>query len=204
MRTLIKALAATVAGLAVLAAIAISVMTKGPDLTAYEAYRDPKLISLPAQPMLVLEHVGDPNQVGSTVFNELFSIYYRLDEVPRGAPPAPRARWAVSPEAPKDRWRGLYAMPVSEAVKTVPAPGRLETWTYGDVAQVLYEGPYSQEQRAIENLHAFIERSGYQIAGDHEEEYLRGPGMFGPGDPAHYLTLIRYPVTKKEPLAPQM
>lgn len=203
MRTLLKVLAAIGAGLAALAAIAIYVMTKGPDLTAYETYREPKLITLPAQPMLVLERIGDPNQVGPTVFKELFSIYYEVEEVPRGAPPAPRARWS-SVEVAKDQWRGLYAMPLPSTVKAVPAGAQLQTWTYGEVAQLLYEGPYAGEEPAIAQLHVFIEAQGHQISGAHEEEYLRGPGMFGRGDPSHYLTLIRYPVTKKEPLAPQM
>ena len=36
-----------------------------------------------------------------------------------------------------------------------------------------------------------------QIAGPHEEEYLRGPGMLFAGDPGTYLTLIRYQVRRK-------
>jgi hypothetical protein len=201
MRTLIKVLGATVAAVAVLGAIAIYLLSKGPDLSAYEQYREPQLITMAPQPMLVLERSGDPNQVGSTVFKELFSLYYRLDDLPRGPPPAPRARWAIAPGAPKDSWNGRYAMPMPQAVTKVPVPGLLQTWTYGEVAQVLYEGPYSGEQQTIEKLHAFIEAKGYQIAGDHEEEYLRGPGMFGRGDPAHYLTLIRYEVRPKPPQA---
>jgi len=38
---------------------------------------------------------------------------------------------------------------------------------------------------------------GYEIAGPHEEEYLRGPGMLFAGDSKGYLTLIRYQVRRK-------
>ena len=34
------------------------------------------------------------------------------------------------------------------------------------------------------------------MVGEHEEEYLRGPGMFSKGDPEKYLTIIRYRVKK--------
>ncbi len=32
--------------------------------------------------------------------------------------------------------------------------------------------------------------------GEHEEEYLKGPGMFGTGGPEKYLTIIRYRLKK--------
>jgi hypothetical protein len=58
-------------------------------------------------------------------------------------------------------------------------------------------GGYDKEKPTIERLKAFIEQSGYEIAGLHEEEYLRGPGMIFRGNPDTYLTIIRYPVRKK-------
>ena len=68
---------------------------------------------------------------------------------------------------------------------------RLETWEYGTVAQILHLGPYDQEGSTIERLHRFIKDSGYQITGDHEEEYLTRP------DAKVIKTLIRYTVKKK-------
>jgi hypothetical protein len=41
---------------------------------------------------------------------------------------------------------------------------------------------------------AFVRTQDYEVAGDHEEEYLRGPTMAGPGNPAEYLTVLRYRV----------
>jgi hypothetical protein len=56
---------------------------------------------------------------------------------------------------------------------------------------VLHVGPYSAEEADIVSLHAFVAASGRRIVGEHEEEYVRGPGMFFAGDPQHYLTIIR-------------
>ena len=50
-------------------------------------------------------------------------------------------------------------------------------------------------------LKAFIAASGCQIAGPHEEECLRGPGMSGKGDPHKYYTIIRYRAEKAAPRA---
>ena len=57
-------------------------------------------------------------------------------------------------------------------------------------------GPYSAEQPDIERLLRFIESSGYRVVGDHEEEYVKGPGMLFAGDPDSYLTIIRLRVEK--------
>ena len=53
----------------------------------------------------------------------------------------------------------------------------LGTWEYGEVAEVLHVGPYSAEEPTVELLKAYLRDQGYQIAGDHEEVYLRGPGL---------------------------
>jgi hypothetical protein len=67
----------------------------------------------------------------------------------------------------------------------------LETWQYGTIAQILHLGAYDQEGPNIERLIKFVEDSGYQIAGDHEEEYLTTPDAKVP------KTIIRYVVEKK-------
>jgi hypothetical protein len=68
---------------------------------------------------------------------------------------------------------------------------KLETWDYGTVAQILHLGAYDQEDVTVEHLHKFIEESGYEVAGLHEEEYLTSP------DAKIVKTIIRYPVKKK-------
>jgi effector-binding domain-containing protein len=95
-------------------------------------------------------------------------------------------------------------MPVPDAMTAAPPSHgddgldvALATWDYGEVAEILHAGPYSAEQPTIARLKAFITERGYEIAGPHEEEYLRGPGMLFAGDPGTYLTLIRYQVRRK-------
>ena len=76
---------------------------------------------------------------------------------------------------------------------------KLETWEYGEVAEILHIGSYATENPTVEKLHQFITESGYEIVGPHEEEYLKGPGMFGKGNPDKYQTIIRYPVARVVP-----
>ncbi len=72
-------------------------------------------------------------------------------------------------------------MPVPEGTTVLPTvklePGitaRLDTWEYGEVAEILHIGPYDREEPTIARLTAFIRDKGYSIIGDHEEEYLKG------------------------------
>ncbi len=155
---------------------------------SHESFREPARLRLPAQRMLVLEREGDPALVGPATFRELDALCARLSGAPRGATPPARVRWE-SIEGPKTQWRGRYAVPVPDTVTQVPAPARLETWAYGEVAQLAYAGAYTTDEQTIETLHAFIDDQGDEIAGEHEEEYPRGP------DPS--LTLIRYEVRPK-------
>jgi hypothetical protein len=159
---------------------------------------------MPDQRMLVIEAIGDPNVVGARAFKLLFSTYYKLDGVSRRShPPAPRARWPQPAGTPKDQWVGHYALPIPASVVSLPSlaskpelPTTLATWTYGDVGEILHIGPYSTEEPDIRRLHEFVRSRGYRIVGEHEEEYVRGPGMIFVGDPNKYLTIIRVRVEK--------
>lgn len=176
---------------------------RGPRLQEVAHLREPHLKVLAPQKVLVVTARGDPNTVGKKAFGLLFRTYFGLSGVPKGGPDlkAPRARWPVAPGTPASEWTGLYAMPVPDSISELPAKSQgdglevaLSTWDYGEVAEVLHVGPYSAEQPTIARLLTFIADQGRQIAGLHEEEYLRGPGMFFAGNPDTYLTLIRYPV----------
>ncbi len=162
----------------------------------YEDLKDPRITNMPSQKMLVAESKGDPNVVAQAAFSKLFGAFFRLPGA-RMAPP--RARWPNLASDPKSEWIGLYALPLPDTVTELPAGVggvRIEEWEYGDVAEILHIGPYSEEIPTIERLHAFIQDQGYVIAGPHEEEYLKAPGM-GSIPPEEYLTIIRYPVKKK-------
>jgi hypothetical protein len=65
------------------------------------------------------------------------------------------------------------------------------------VAEIFHIGPYSEEPHTIAKLYQFIKDNGYKLVGAHEEEYLKGPGMFSKGNSAKYQTIIRYRIKKK-------
>lgn len=186
----------------VLAAV-LFILMKGPDLSSYEPLREPRIATMQDRKMLVVEAKGDPNVVGKEAFGLLFRTYYRIEGVPKWPnQPAPRARWSGDMND-KTSWTGRYALPVPDKVSALPAveaePGltaALVTWEYGTVAEILHVGPYAEEAPTIEKLMKFIRNSGYAVAGHHEEEFVKGPGMLFRGNPDTYYTVIRYRVAK--------
>lgn len=196
--------ALVVGALIVLVIVVVGVvwLRSGPAPSQFAYIKDPRLARMADQRMLVVEATGDPNLVGGRAFSTLFSTYYKLDGVSRRErPPAPRARWPSPADTPKAQWAGRYALPVPTSVSAVPAaatelPTTIATWTYGDVAEILHVGSYSSEEADIRRLHAFVASKGYRVIGEHEEEYVRGPGMIFAGDPNKYLTIIRVRVEK--------
>ncbi len=193
-------------GIAVLVFLIAAVWTlfpQGPDLSKYASLKEPRITKMPDQKMVEVTAKGDPNAVGSKAFKLLFKAYFKVPGVSKSMNLAPRARWAGDMNV-KSSWTGFYALPVPDATAVLPPvdqePGfevRLTTWEYGDVAEILHVGPYAQETPTIQRLHQFIEQQGYEIAGYHEEEYLKGPGMFFKGNPEKYQTIIRYRIKKK-------
>jgi len=129
-----------------------------------------------------------------------------MPETPKGPPQGfPRARWPESLQAPKTEWTGRYAMPVPETVAQLPPhqpqeglKASLTTWEYGEVAEILYLGPYSREEPVLKRLRDFIQEQGYVTLGGHEEEYIIGPSLGGKNDPEKYVTIIRYRVRKAD------
>ena len=187
--------------LIIIAFIGLRSMMRGQDLSAYESLRAPRISTMASQRMLVVELKGDPNVVGGKAFGALFKTYYQLKGVPKGGPPpAPRARWPLSLDTPKGEWIGFYGMPVPATVESLPEKTdplvKIGTWDYGTVAEILHIGPYNEEAPTVGRLMAFINQNDYQTIGEHEEEYLKGPGMFMKGDPRKYYTIIRYRVEK--------
>ena len=162
---------------------------------------DPQILQMPPQKMAVVQGKGAPDEVFSKLMPALYGSAYTLkfDLKKKGLPTFKvsglRGRYPDAHLVPRDEWTIITALPVPEDTTSLPqkVPGvevRLETWQYGTVAQILHLGPYDQESPAIERLHKFIQESGYEIAGLHEEEYLTSP------DAKVVKTLIRYPVKK--------
>lgn len=188
--------------------LAIYTIVGGPHSKKFEYYVDPSLSQMPNQNMLVVEAKGDPNVSGSKAIQLLYKTYYSLKGVSKSFKMAsPRARWPISWDTPKEQWVGLFAIPIPEEIKTLPAiknPDSLniyiDEWEYGNVAEILHKGSYATEEPTIQRLKDYVKEQGYTIIGEHEEEYIKGPGMFGPGNPDKYLTIIRYKVAKKDSL----
>jgi hypothetical protein len=181
---------------------------RGPRLEELRPLLEPHLRQAPDQRVLVVEAKGDPKASSQGAFGRLFKAYGSLKGVEKSwKMPAPRARWALPAgtdpakweTVPPSEWTGFFALPLPEAVSSAPSgsDARVELWHYGTIAEILHVGPYDAELPSIEKLKAFIQAQGLVIAGAHEEEYLKGPGWILRGDPAGYLTLIRYPVKPK-------
>ncbi len=171
------------------------------------AYLDqPRISDLPSQRVLVVEVAGDPNRTAGQAISSLYKAFFSM----RGKGlwlkmPAPRARWTWTPDRPRKEMTGVFALPLPDDVEALPArlprtslPVRLETWEYGPVAEVLHRGSYQDEASSVAALETFVAAQGYVRVGPHEEEYLKGPGLFGPGRAKTYLTILRYRVQRPE------
>jgi hypothetical protein len=107
-----------------------------------------------------------------------------------------RGRYPNITGAKKQEWDIVVGLAIPEGTKTLfqKVPGvevKIERWKYGTVAQLLHLGSYSEETANIERLLKFIQEEGYEVSGDHEEEYLSSPAAKVP------KTIIRYPVKKR-------
>ncbi|MEW6516850.1 MAG: GyrI-like domain-containing protein [candidate division FCPU426 bacterium] len=189
-------------------------MFKGPDLAQYEPLKEPRITAKADAYVLEVPFEVPAGQL-QEVFGVLMKTYFSLSGVPKGpGMSAPAARYenmldmSLPPEErlkqlEKSPWKGSAAIPVPATVQSLPpakagaglAP-RLGTWAYGEVAEILHVGPYDTESETIQKLTDYIAAQGYEIAGPHEEEYLRGPGMPFTS-PKDYYTIIRYQVRKK-------
>lgn len=176
--------------------LAAFVWAQNQDFSQYEKLKNPQIRKLPDKvKLLVVEKKGDPNVVAGMAFSTLFSTFFSLPGV-KMAPP--RARWLNTLSDPRNEWIGQYALPLPDSVTSLQAQVegvKIDYWEYGEVAEILHVGSYSDETPTIEKLFAFIAEQGYEIAGPHEEEYLRGPESGT--DTSKYMTIIRYRVRKK-------
>jgi effector-binding domain-containing protein len=209
-------------GVAVVATAAFLFLKKGPDLSSYLPLKEPRIASMADERVLEVKFSGPADTVIQKAYGVLFKAYYGLKGAPKGPlMRPPKARYAlpamndpVAAAAAAEKlgnflahaWTGSVAVPIPADVAVpaavpagAPAAEGLAasegTWAYGEVAEILHLGSYETEAPTIERLTRFIEEQGRRIVGDHEEEYLKGPGM-GRVDPKDYWTIIRYRVAK--------
>ena len=163
---------------------------------------EPQILEVPSRKMAVVYGKGTPDKVFPELMPALYGSVYTLkfDLKKRGLPTFKVsglcARYPDAHLVPMEEWTHIIGLPIPEDTTSLPqkAPEievKIETWEYGTVAQILNLGAYDQEQPTVERLQKFIEESGYQIAGVHEEEYLTSP------DAKVVKTIIRYAVKKK-------
>lgn len=164
---------------------------------------DPEIVRLPDRKVATVTTVGEPGPQMEQVMPALFGAAYGLKFARKKADPeadfrveAVRARWPDAHQKPKDHWTAHWAIPVPDDAQSLPQkvpdiPVNLATWQYGEVAQILHLGSYSEEGPTVARLHEFIAQSGYEIAGPHEEEYLTKP------DANEVRTIIRYQVRRR-------
>lgn len=170
-------------------------------MSARKLKTDPVISEMPSQKMAVVREKGSPDKVFPRVFPALYGSVYTLkfDLKKKGLESfkvsCPRSRYPDAPLKQKDEWLIITGIPVPQNTTSLPQKVKeievkLETWDYGTVAQILHLGAYDQETESIERLHKFIQESGYEIIGPHEEEYQSRP------DAKVIKTLIRYQIKK--------
>jgi len=166
------------------------------------AKTEPQILEMSAQKMAVVYGKGAPDKVFPALMPALYGSVYTLkfDLKKKGQTTFKvsglRARYPDAHLVPMDEWTDIIGLPIPEDSASLPqkvagTEVKVETWEYGTVAQILHLGPYDQEEATVERLQGFIEDSGCEIAGMHEEEYLTSP------DAKVIKTIIRYQIRKK-------
>lgn len=178
----------------------------GPKKKDYVHLTEPRIITKDDVRSLVVTFDGDANKVLKGAFGKLFKKYFSLKGVPKGSKqPAPMARYEnfdnnlelVQEEIYDMPWKGFVSIPVPEDLKIEEEDGvQVKNVDYGLVAELVHFGPYEEETENINKLKNFIENEGYKIKGLHEEEYIKGPGLFYV-PPKNYITIIRYQIEKE-------
>lgn len=164
----------------------------------------PDIVTLPSVTVAVVHSSGDPNESGPEVMKALYGAAYGLKFAlkRRGVEmkmDAPRARWdwAHGQASTKDL-EGDWALVVPDGTTTEDLPQKslawpvaIERWEYGECAWILHLGVYAEEPATVARLLAFVEGSGREVCGRHEEWYLSRPSA------KVMKTAILYPVRRK-------
>ena len=188
----------------VCAAVLFFVWPKGPDLSKYEGLKDPQINKLEKHKVIAVTLTGEPEKIAGEGIAALYKMYYSLKQTDKTVMAVPKARWTGGTDTPKDKWSAEFALQVPEEVLELPAQKdglkiELKYWDYGaagEAAEILHLGSYDDETFDVNRLMEFVKDNKYILAGKHEEEYIKGPGMFFKGDPKNYQTIIRYAVVK--------
>ena len=199
-----RSVVAVIAVVVVAAGAFLALSLMGPDLREYDKLRTPRITQMKDQKMLEVRVTGVPGQVSGKAIGKLFGEFFSLRKARKDMNfSAPRARWPKDLDTKKEDWVGIFGLPVPDDIadKDLSAGTNdavkvsLAVWRYGTVAEILHVGSYDSETPTIGRLLQFIKDGGYRIIGEHEEEYVKGPGPFS-FNPKGYYTVIRYRVVK--------
>lgn len=178
------------------------------------------IVKVPAMQFLMIDGKGDPNNskeyeaaleaLYSTSYTLKFSIkksggtqyavgpleglWWAKDMSNFAALPRSAWLWTMMILQPpfikakqiKDTVAELFEKKGNPALKKL----RLEKFTEGKAAQILYFGPYKDEGPTIARLHEFIAEQGGKLSGKHHEIYLSDPRRTAP---SKLRTIIRQP-----------
>lgn len=162
----------------------------------------PEIIQAAKRNVLTITTVGNPNnmvEVFPALYGTAYGTKFKVFK-PKKIDMKVGACSAFWPDAhlkPKSKWTGIWTLEVPDFVKqkdliqkNPKLPAKLKKLSGGTVARILHIGTYAGEKPTIIQLHNFIKKSGFVIAGDHEEVYLTKPGP-------RAKTIIQYLVRKR-------
>lgn len=176
-----------------------------PSKKEFDKLKEPRIIKKADHLALMVSFSGNPNRVLGPSYKQLFKWQSKIiSDFKTKKREHAVARFnnmeEILANPGKKHISGYVAVPVPEdsmLPKGKPENVSLEFLGYNFVAEVVHFGSYKKEKPTIAKLKAYIEEQGYLITGQHEEEYIVGPGQFEKL-PMNYITIIRYPVIKKE------
>jgi hypothetical protein len=106
-------------------------------------------------------------------------------------------KWTMMIMQPEFITRDIYDHAIKELIrKKNPsniAQMRFESYSEGLSAQIMYIGPYADEEPTIKKLHEYIQDEGFNRHGKHHEIYLSDPRR---SKPEKLKTILRQPMRK--------
>lgn len=146
------------------------------------------LKKLPTQRVAAIRRVLPSIGAISTLFGELFGP--QMNGARYAGPPIAIYHDGEFKDADADV---EVAIPIAGPLPD-GAPAEAKDLAGGEMACVIYQGPYEGLGEGYSAVMAWLEPNGYRIAGPLREVYLRGPGEGA--NPAEYVTEIQVPAVK--------
>jgi hypothetical protein len=187
----------------------------------YNPPKKPVIVDIPEFNFIMIDGKGDPNKSQEyqdalqTLYGMSYTLKFNLKKAGRvdyKVMPLEGLWWVDGDEDffthEKDNWSWtsmiMQPEPVNEAdvaeakiqlreKKNPPALSkiRFESFKENLVVQIMYLGPYAEEQPTIERIHSFVVEEGYSLRDKHHEIYIGDPRRT---TPEKLRTVIRQPI----------